>query len=326
MARFTTRRKTSRPTRRKHGGMQKLHVNVTSPRIVMYQAMRAMGKGLKLILLLAIIGGIGWGSWKGVQHLFLGNEKYRLREIDVQTNGHIDPARVVDVTGIDIDASLFAIKTTQMRKKLDALPEVMECEVERRLPGTLKVILTERVPIVWLKSRQLGYPGCKRGGVLADKDGITFPCEGAMWETAKSLPTIIIHSARKDAFKHGSKMKHAEARRALHLIDTFASSSIRKEWLPESIEILNDYSMRVSCNDGSSAIFGMYDHQRQLEDFITIREHALKTQREILYVNLIPKKNIPVKFAGAPVLVKPLRQPQPLDADQLEIQSILDRN
>ena len=48
----------------------------------------------------------------------------------------------------------------------------------------------------------------------------------------------------------------------------------------------------------------MYDHQRQLNDFVSIREHTLKTSRDVEHVNLIPKINIPVKFAGADAAIQ----------------------
>lgn len=328
MARFKPRRKTTRSPRTvgRGGDLQKLHINVHSPRIVMFQVLSGMGKGVKYAVLLVLLGLIGLGGYKGVQHLFLGNEKYRLQEIDLHTNGHLDHARVVDVAGIDLKASIFAIDTSGVRDSLQDLPEVIDCDVERRLPGTLRIRLTERVPAVWIECATLGFPGRRNGGILADKNGITFPCEGALWNSARDLPVIVVKLAKSDAFQHGSKMKHPEVMRALHLVKTFGAGNVRAEWLPERVVLVNDYSMKAVCNDGSHATFGMYEHDRQLADFLTIREHTLNTQREVQHINLIPQKNIPVKFAGDPVLVRPKRQPVPVNPNEREIRSILNRN
>lgn len=328
MARFKPRRKTTRSPRNvgKGGDLQKLHIKVSSPRIVMFQVMHGMVKGVKYFILLILLGLIGIGGYKGIQHLFLGNEKYRLQEIDLQTNGQLDHARVVEVTGINLAASIFAINTGDVKDALQELPEVIDCDVERRLPGTLKIKVLERVPVVWIECETLGFPGRRHGGILADAGGITFPCEGALWSAAKDLPVIVVKEAKSDAFQHGSKMKHAEVMRALHLVKTFYASNVRAEWLPERVVLVNDYSMEAIGNDGSCAVFGMYDHDRQIEDFISIREHTLKTRREVVHINLIPRKNIPVKFEGGPVLVKPKRKPQVIDPREREIQSILNRN
>ena len=328
MPRFKPRRKTTRSPRNvgKGGDLQKLHIKVSSPRIVMFQVMSGMGKGIKYFILLALLTLIGVGGYKGIQHLFLGNEKYRLQEIDLQTNGHLDHTRVVEIAGIDLDASVFAIDTSDVRDALQGLPEVIDCDVERRLPGTLKIKVIERVPVVWIECETLGFPGRRNGGILADAGGMTFPCEGALWTAARDLPVIVVKGAKSDAFQHGSKMKHPEVVRALHLVKTFSAGNVRAEWLPERVVLVNDYSMDAICNDGSRAVFGMYDHERQLNDFISVREHTLKTRRDVVHINLIPSKNIPVKFEGGPVLVKPKRKPLLVNPHEREIQSILDRN
>lgn len=328
MALFKRRKKTTRSPRtvRRNGDLQKLHIKVSSPRIVMLQVFAGFGKAAKLLMALAVIGLIWWGGYRGVNHLFLGNEKYKLQDIDLQTNGHLDHARLVDVAGIDLNASIFAINAQEVTEKLRALPEVIDCEVERRLPGTLKVTIIERVPAVWLECVDLGYPGRKDGGILADAGGITFPCEGNLWNSSRDLPVIVVSDAEADSFVHGSKMKHPEVMRALHLISTFEINKVRAQWQAERVILVNDYSMVAVCNDGTRAIFGMYDHERQMADFVTICEHSFKTRRAIRHVNLIPKKNIPVKFAGDAVLVKPRRKPAPVDPDVREIESILERN
>lgn len=328
MSFFKPRRKTTRSPRvvRRGGDLQKLHIKVTSPRIVMLEIMRGFGKSGKIILLLALAGMIGWGGYLGVRHIFIDNEEYRLQEIKLQTNGHTNHARVVEVTGIDLDASIFAIDTDHVRKRLQDLPEVTQCEVERRLPGTLQITLTERMPVAWLQSAQYGFPGKEEGGVLVDKDGVTFPCEGALWETSRDLPIVMVKGGERDAFYHGRKMKHPEVMRALHLVQTLSEGDLRADWMPEKIIILNDYSMQIICNDGSRAVFGMYEHKRQLEDFITVREHALKTQRVVEHINMMPEKNIPVRFGGEPVLVKPRKKPETASPHQRDIESILDRN
>lgn len=325
---FKSRRKTTRSPRvvRRGGDLQKLHIKVTSPRIVMIQVMRGFGKSGKLILALALLGMMGWGVMLGLRHIFIDNEEYRLQEIKLETNGHIDHARVVDVTGIDLDSSIFEIDTSGVEKQLLALPEVISSDAERRLPGTLLITLTERVPVAWIQSEALGYPGKAKGGILVDKAGVTFPCEGALWQTSRDLPVIRVKEADSLSFVHGKKMNHAETMRAIHLIEAMKVVDLRDDWMPNQVILLNHYAMEVVCHDGSRAQFGLYDHERQMNDFLTIREHSLRTKRNVEYVNLIPKKNIPVRFGGGPVLIKPQKKPQLIRPQQRNIKPILNRS
>jgi len=324
MARIFPRKKTTRATRRE--GLQKLHIKVTSPRIVMFQIRSGILKGMKFVVILAMLALIGFGGYKGIQHLFLGNEKYRLQEIDLQTNGHLTHARVVDVAHIDLNGNIFTIDTHHVRDSLQALPEVTRCKVERRLPGTLKIHITERVPVVWIKCPPLGFPGRSNNGVLADEKGVTFPCEGTLWDSSRDLPVVVVPVAKSDNFNHGHKSTHPDVIRALNLIKTFNTANVRAEWMPERLILVNNYSIKVICNDGSHATFGMHDHDRQVADFITIHEHTLRTHRKITHINLIPHKNIPVVFADDPVLVRPKHKPAPVSPRDRELQSILDRN
>ncbi len=328
---FNSRKKTARASRdfsnvRRGSDIQKLHIKVSSPRIVMIQIMRGFTKALKFALILALLGGIGWGGYLGVQQVFINNPKYKLQEIKLDTNGYLNHTRVIQVAGIDINGSIFDINAKEVRKKLKALPEVVDCSVRHRLPGTLCIDVTERVPVVWLKCKDLKFPGRKPGGILSDQEGITFPCEGALWESAKDLPVIVINHAKAKDFEHGDLMHHKEALRALHLINLFNEKNIPSEFMPERIVLKNNYSMEALSNDGTAAIFGMYDHQRQLEDFLSICKHSQKTHRIIRHVNLIPKKNIPVKFAGGPLLRQPQSRPAKTSPHTREIQSILNRN
>ena len=322
MAGSKTRRKTTSLQRntRQGGDLQRLHIKVSSPRIVMYQVMRGMNKGVKCFLCLLLVSLALFGSFQGVKHLFLGNKKYQIEEIKLQTNGSIDHARVVDLAQLDLEANLFAVNTKDVRDRLNALPQVVDCDVERRLPGTLKIVIQERVPYAWLKCEDIGFLGRQADGVLVDENGITFPCVGAMWQTSKNLPVIQIREDRVENFEHGVQAKHVDLMRALHLMKVIGNSDIRGQWLPKHITLVNDYSMEVLCNDDSKAIFGMYEHERQVKDFITIHEHCLaeniknggaERNDKIKRMNLIPRINIPVEFEkqtarlDAPVLVKP---------------------
>ena len=307
MRRSKTRRKTTTLQRntRQGGDLQRLHIKVSSPRIVMYQVMRGMSKGVKCFLCLLLVSLALFGSYAGIKTLFLGNQKYQIKEIELQTNGSIDHARVVDLGKLDLDANLFAVNTKDVRNRLSDLPEVVSCEVERRLPGTLKIDIHERVPYAWLKCEDIGFLGRQDQGVLVDENGITFPCVGAMWQISKNLPVIEIRDALVENFEHGVRAKHVDLMRALHLMKTIKASDVREQWLPKHITLVNDYSMEVLCHDESKAIFGMYEHERQVEDFITIHEHCLaeniknggaEAKYKIQQMNLIPRKNIPVKF------------------------------
>ena len=287
---------------------------------------------MKCLLCLLLVGLALFGGFQGVKSLFLGNEKYQIQEIKLETNGALDHARIVDLAELDLGATLFAVDIDNVRNRLSALPEVVNCKVERRLPGTLKITIEERIPFAWLECEKIGFVKKRddRGelvdGVLIDEKGTTFPCVGAMSKTAENLPVIIMRDARVENFVHGAKANHVDLLRALHLVKVIKNSDVRDQWKPAYLTLINDYSMELRCNNGSEAIFGMYDHERQVKDFITIQEHCLASsikngvdvnKYQIKRMNLIPRINIPVEFKkqtaqlNTPILIKPHNSPNP---------------
>ena len=326
MSKSRTRKKTT-PVRRnvrKGGDLQRLHIKVNSPRIVMHQVVSGLVKGVKCFICLLLLGLVFYGVYRGVEHLFTGNEKYRLRYIDVVDEkgdiyqGTLQANRIVELALdedgnqlIDLEKTIFVVDVDAVREILSALPEIETCEVERRLPGTIKITVKERVPRAWIKCDSLGFPGRANHGVLIDESGFTFPCLEKQFEAVKNLPVITMNKAHGEDFQHGFKTGSQDLMIALDLIKLSRESGARAEWLPDEIELTNDYSMTVICNDRVRAIFGMHDHQRQINDFISIREDCLKKNRQINQMNLIPKINIPVQFKApnnapknGPVLIK----------------------
>lgn len=315
MSRSKARRKTTpiRRNVRKGGDFQRLHIKVTSPRIVMHQVTSWLIKVVKYGTCLILLSLISYGGYLGYHHLYKDNQYYRLQAIEVDTNGHLSATRVVDLTELELDKTVFDIDLNKVQNTLRKQPEIERCEVERRLPGTLKIKVKERTPVAWLECEVLGYPGCSDGGVLADRGGFTFPSGEALWQASRDLPVIVVREAKSEQFEHGNKSGHEDLMLALSLMETIDQAGIRPQWRAVKFDLANEYSIEVMSHDGATAIFGMSDHQRQVADLISIREHCHKEKRgKIKRINLIPSKNIPVEFENetdniseTPVIVRP---------------------
>ena len=299
MSRSKARRKTTpiRGNVRKGGDFQRLHIKVSSPRIIMHQITSWLIKAVKYGTCLVLLSLISYGGYLGYHHLYKDNQYYRLQAIEVDTNGYLSAARVVDLTKLELDKTVFAIDLDEVQKVLSNLPEIERCEVVRRLPGTLKITVRERTPVAWLECEALGYPGCSDGGVLADQGGFTFPSGEVLWQASRNLPVIVLREAKSEEFEHGSKSGHEDLMLALGLMETMNKAGIRSDWKAVKFDLVNEYSIEVMSHDGGTAVFGMSDHQRQVKNLISIREHCRMEKRgKIKRINLIPGKNIPVEF------------------------------
>jgi hypothetical protein len=178
-------------------------------------------------------------------------------------------------------------------------PCIVSADLSRRLPGTLRVRIEERVPVAWLECLPLGIVGrSPESGLLVDAGGVCFPCVPWWEETARALPVILVSQAEEGDVTIGKSLRHHEARRALELIKVSREVLAGGELALPVVAVRNDYSLVAATNTGVLATFGMYEHERQIGDLVTLAAHTAREGDVMTAVNLIPERNIPVKFAG----------------------------
>lgn len=270
-----------------------LHLNVQSPRIVFYQSLRMMRGFMKLVILVGLVGaGLWYGGMKIVRH-YNSSPEYILQHLNVHTDGFFTQQRVAEVGGIDINGSIFKIDIDEVEAKLLACPEVVSADVQRRLPDTVEVTIKERVPVAWLACPSLGMAGRNPiSGILMDAHGVVFRCEGALWDAARDLPVIELISAEEESFVLGEKMSDKDTARALSLLELI-QKRVGDAWYVQRIVVSKFYAMDVYTSEGVRARFGMYEHERQLSDYQAARAHALQQKKELEWIDLLPRHNIP---------------------------------
>ncbi|MEO1856282.1 MAG: FtsQ-type POTRA domain-containing protein [Rubritalea sp.] len=273
-----------------------LHLQVSSPRIVFFQSRKAIWNIFKIAMVLAILGATGLYGISYVQNHFLTSPEFALRHLELKTNGFLNESEVAQIAEIDPSGTIFSFNIDLAEARLIARPEVVAAVVERRLPDTVKITLTERVPVAWIACPKLGMAGRNPlSGMLVDADGVIFTCQGSLWDVARNLPVIDISEADTHEFPLGEKMINKDAARALSLI-SLVNDVVKGEWTVKRVAVANFYMLVMTSNDNVEATFGMYEHKRQLNDLIAARNHAIETGRELEWINLLPKHNIPGNF------------------------------
>jgi hypothetical protein len=271
-----------------------LEVRVMSPRIAWLGFMRFFGVLAKLACLAAVLAGIGWGVWRGIQYAFHQNPDFALKVIDLNPNPVIDEAGLIDILNIDLAAfpSLFDINTGEASQKLRAHPAVTGARVERHLPGTLVVRIDVRTPMAWLRCEQDSQIIPRQAnGMLVDGHGVAYRCPENQLEEAAALPVIEFPGATPAI---GRKAGHPTLDHCLRLLDaarTADPDAVR--WI-DSIRQANDWSLELITRQGTRATFGLGDHERQMQSLRDALDHAVTKGYVIETINLIPKYNIPI--------------------------------
>ena len=325
-----SRRRTTKPNRSRP---QVLEVRVMSPRIAWLGFLSCAGKLVKLACILAVTTGIGWGVWQGIQRAFYKNPDFRLQVIDLNANPVIDEAGIAEAAGIDLTASLFDIDVEMVTAKLKALPAIADARAERHLPGTLMVRVVPRSPRAWVSCPEAGLSEVRRAGaMLVGQDGVAYPCPELQLESAMKLPTIQLPVSEKSPVTAGRHLDHPELAHCFRLLDSARDADPEAVHWIESVQQVNEWSLQLVTRQGTAAIFGLGDHERQIRSLRAAMDHSSQKGYSISTINLIPKRNIPITLrdeAAAPRAI-PVPEPGPAEIREnrraRDLSTLLNRN
>ena len=310
-----------------------LEVRVMSPRIAWFSFLKFTGGLMKLACILAVITGLGWGVWQGIQRAFYKNPDFRLQIVDLNPNSAIDELGLTEATGIDLTASLFDIDVDKVTAMLKALPEIADAHSERHLPGKLVVRVTPRTPRAWLSCPSAGISETRRAGaMLVDLGGIAYPCPTLQLEAAMKMPVIHLPLAEKHPIGAGQHVGHRELAHSFRLLESARQIDPEAIHWIESVRQVNEWSLLLVTREGTSATFGLGDHERQIRSLRAAMDHSSHKGYAIDTINLIPKQNIPVTLRNEVAAPKAIPVSEPTvrevreDRRTRDLKALLNRN
>jgi hypothetical protein len=293
-------RRTSGRTRKSRQRMLALKVN--SPRIMMFGCLKFCARFFKLGMATLAMVGVGFGLAHGWQKLFVENDEFLVREVSLKTMEGDDPEflthdRLVAQTGLDPAATIFSVDTDQLKEALLKLPEITNAKVSRRLPGDLKVEVTERKPVAWVACRSLGIKERDREfGLLVDEDYVPFPCaSGKLWSYAETLPVVLVQSAERNEIVEGEPISHKGLRYALDLVK-LSFEKLEGVERPAWVVVKDDIMLEMKTLGGVLATLSYYEQDEQLERLSKVTSHAREQGKSLAWANLIPRSVVPVRY------------------------------
>jgi hypothetical protein len=120
-----------------------------------------------------------------------------------------DEATVARTIGVELGTNLVTLDTTALAEKLEGLPTVRRAEVAAGLPGTLRVALEERQPILaWairgqrllvdVDGRVIAALGPDESLPRLDRDGTVLDPDRAAAQPSSSVALAIVDDHRRD--------------------------------------------------------------------------------------------------------------------------------
>jgi cell division protein FtsQ len=193
-ARSSTRRpgreQVRRPRARRPAGA------VVDPRFSRRQKAVARARRRRTVVRTAVVLAVAGTTW-GIFYSPL----LEVRSVDVVGASHTTREDVIDAAAIDNDANLLFVRTDEIATRVETLPWVETADVDRMLPGTVRVRVRERRPALTLSLGAARWTIDERGRVLS------------AGEAAGGLP--VLAGVAVGTVRPGVELKTVEARAAL---------------------------------------------------------------------------------------------------------------
>jgi cell division septal protein FtsQ len=281
--------------------------------------MRIVGVCVTVVFSLAFIALVLWrgGQW-ALNGLIYENDAFAIQQIDVQSDGVLTQAAIRSWARVKTGENLMALDLMRVKRDLELQPPIQFVAVERELPHTLKLTVTEREPVAQTIVNQL-WPGGRTEQAVYDfdEDGYVMRPLNPLWRTAlppanERLPILVGVSGAEP--QDGRQVSSPQIRAALALICEFDHSPMAGMVELERINVSEPEILQVTTTQKAEITFSLNDFDTQLRRWRLIYDHYQKWGKAIATLDLSISNNLPVHAVAAssvppvaPRAVKPLR-------------------
>ena len=250
------------------------------------------------------------GEWI-LNRMVYQNSSFAVSEVDARTDGVIAPEQIRRWTGVKAGQNLIALDIGDVKKKLELVPLVQSVTVERVLPHTLRVRVTERQAIAQVRMVMPRPSGGVETNILhLDVDGyVMIPIDPRIRSTPptaadEALPQVTGVNALD--VKPGRRVDSEHVRAALEFIGKFYESPMAGITDIRRVDVSSSEIMIATTGQGSEITFGTRDVDKQLMRWREVYEQGLRFNKSIMALDLAVTNNIPARWMEASVQPRPV--------------------
>jgi cell division septal protein FtsQ len=260
-----------------------------------------LGASLLGLTILAVVIWRG-GAW-AMDRFVYENPAFGLHELDVQTDGILSTNQLRSWAGLKGDENLLALDLSNVKAKLERIPYVQSVSIERILPHTLRLRVTEREPVVQV------YAPRPRGSLTPpvafqlDAQGCIMPPLEPRQRSippnpaAEQLPLLV--GARITELQPGKFLDLPQVRAAIQLMLAFERSQIAQYVDLKVIDVSSPEVIVVTTGQGADITFGLNDMDQQMRRWYAIYDIAQRTSKGISSLDLAVANSIPLRDVAA---------------------------
>jgi cell division septal protein FtsQ len=251
------------------------------------------------------------GEW-ALDKFVYENSEFAIQNIEVQTDGVISPEQLRRWTNVKLGANLIALDLASVKRNLELVSTIDSVSVERVLPRTLKIRVTERQPIMQVNVPTVGASGGIAVAVLQlDADGYVMKpldprqCMIPLSQMSAQLP--VVTGLNVYQLQPGHRVESPQARAALQLIVAFEHSPMAGLVDLRRVDVSQPGVVVATTAQGGEITFGLENLEQQLGRWRKIYDLGMSQNKMIASLDLAVANNVPVRWAeivSVPVVPK----------------------
>jgi len=257
------------------------------------------------------------GDWL-LNRLVYDNTAFTIRQLDVQSDGVLGADQLCRWGGLKPNQNLLALDLARIKRNLELVPLIQSVSVERVLPRTLRIRVTEREPIA-----QVNVPhprtggGIEMAGYQLDPQGYVMQplgaARGAEAPGSTSEMLTVISGLDPRELQPGRRIELPQLQAALRLLVAFQQSPMAGLVDLKSIDVSSPEVLLVRTGQASEIVFSPEDVEQQLRRWRAIFDLGQSLAKEIASLDLAVTNSVPVRWQdpGAPP-PSAARPPRPL--------------
>ena len=242
------------------------------------------------------------------------NPDFAVENFQVQTDGVIAPGQLRRWSGVKLGVNIFALDVAAVKRNLELVSAVKTVSVERSLPHTLKIVVTERDPIAQVNVLRADASGGVGVGVYQlSSDGVLMEpldprmCVVPLTQANTQLP--IIAGLNVYQLQPGRPVEMPQVQAALRLITAFDHSPMAGLVDLYRLDVSAPGVVMVTTKQGSQITFALANLDEQLRRWRGIYDLGLKRNATIATADLAVENNVPVRWTATGPLPDPTLKP-----------------
>lgn len=258
-----------------------------------------------------------FGAWRGgewlIRHFLTENPAFAIHQLDVQTDGIISIEQLRRWAGVRLENNLLELDIARVKRDLELMPAIESVDVERVLPHTLRIRVTEREPIAQFQFPQIRAGGVYGGGVyLLDAKGcVMAPLEPQqrsvpVVQTNEHLP--ILSGIPLTDLRPGRPAESPQVHAALRLIEALDRSPMAGLVEFTRIDLSAPGILQVTTGQNSEVIFGLNDIEGQLRRWRLVYDHGQLVGKHLASIDLSVSNNLPARWLEASIVPGPVQK------------------